>query len=134
MAMGARPQEMKKLGEEVLRACRASVAAEKVADSATTMGKAYSRYSGGRCCYNIPVVWNTGFSKSIILEDAVRGLGVHIEELGQSLNIISASGDTLSIIGTADIFITTQVTGPGKKLPQCCVLRGNKQSPEISIS
>ena len=42
----------------------------------------------------------------------VRCLGVHIEELGKSLNIISASGDTLSIVGTADIFIKTQVTGP----------------------
>ena len=48
MAMGARPQAMKKLGEEVLRACRASGTAEKVDDSATTVGIAYSRYSGGR--------------------------------------------------------------------------------------
>ena len=113
MVMGTRPQEMKKLGEEVLRPCKASGAVEKVDDSALAMGKAYSRYSGGRCCY-VPVVWDTGCSKCIILEEAIRDLGVHIEELGKSLNIISASGDsdTFSIIGTADIFITTQVMGP----------------------
>ena len=127
MALGARPQEMKKLGEEVLKAYRASGTAENVDDSATTMGKGFSRYSGGRAC----LVWDTGCSKSIISEEAVRGLGSHIEELERNLNIISASGDTLSIIEIADIFITTQVTGPMKKSLQCCVLRGNKQSPEI---
>ena len=107
------------LGEEVLRACRAAGAAEKVDDSDTTMGRTYSRYSGGRSCY-IPAVWDTGCSESIISEVAVRGLGVHIEELGKSLNIISASGDTLSIVGTAHIFIKTQVTGPQRNLLHCC--------------
>ena len=94
--------------------------------------RVYSRYSGGRSCY-IPVVWDTSCSKSIISEESVRGLGVHIEELGKSLNIISASGDTLSIVGTAHIFIKTQVTGPRKKMIQCCVLMGNKQASEILV-
>ena len=64
----------------------------------------------------------------------MKGLGIHIEELGKSLNIISASGDTLSIIRVADVFTKTQVTGSWKKLLQCCVLRGNRQSPEILVS
>ena len=97
------------------------------------VGKAYSKYSGGRCCY-IPIVWDTGCSKSIISEETVRGLGSHIEELERSLNIISTLGDTLPIIADIFIFITTQVTGPWKKLLQCCNLRGNKQSPEILVS
>ena len=50
------------------------------------------------------------------------------------MKIISASGDSLSIIGTADVFITTQVTGKKKKLLQCTVLRGNEQNPEIFVS
>ena len=42
--------------------------------------------------------------------------------------------DALSIVGTADIFIKMQVTGPQKKLIQCFVLRGNKQAPKILVS
>ena len=70
-----------------------------------------------------------GCSKSIISEEAVKGLGIHIEEKRKTLNIISASGDKLSIVGVADVFIKTQMTGMRKKLIQCCVLRGNRQSP-----
>ena len=83
-------------------------------DSATTMGKAFARYTGGRGCY-IPVIWDTGCSKSIISEEAVKALGSQITELDRSLKIISASGEALSIIGTADIFIQTQVTGKKKR-------------------
>ena len=102
-------------------------------DSATTMGKAFARYTGGRGCY-IPVIWDTGCSKSIISEEAVRALGSQITELDRSLKIISASGEALSIIGTVDIFIQTQVTSKKKRMLQCCVLRGNKQNPEILVS
>ena len=52
------------------------------------MGKAFSRYSGGRACY-IPIILDTGCSKSIISEEAVRALGSHINELERSLNIIA---------------------------------------------
>ena len=75
-----------------------------------------------------------GCSKSIISEEAVKGLGIHIEEKRKTLNIISASGDKLTIVGVADVFIKTQVTGTRKKLIQCCVLRGNRQTPEILVS
>ena len=80
------------------------------------------------------VIWDTGCSKSIISEKAVRALGSQITELDRPLKIIYASGEALSIIGTADIFIQTQVTGKKKKMLQCCVLRGNKQNPEILVS
>ena len=50
------------------------------------------------------------------------------------MNIISASGDTLSIVRVADVFTKTQVMGSRKKRLQCCVLRGNRQSPEILVS
>ena len=56
MVTGARPREKKMLGEEVLRACRAAGDTERLDDSATTMGRAYSKYSGGRSCF-IHVVW-----------------------------------------------------------------------------
>ena len=59
----------------------------------------------------------------------MKGLGIHIEEVGKSLNIISAS-----VVRVADVFTKTQVTGSRKKLLQCCVLRGNRQSPEILVS
>ena len=106
---------------------------EKIDDSATTMARAYSKMSGGKACF-IPLVWDTGCSKSIISEEAVRGLGIHIEELGKALNIVTASGESLSIFGVADVFIKTQVTGEHRKMIQCCVLRGNKQAPEILVS
>ena len=64
----------------------------------------------------------------------MRALGSQITELDRSLKIISASGEALTIIGIADIYIQTQVTGQKKKLIQCCVLQGNKQSPEILVS
>ena len=56
-------------------------------------------------------------------------MGIHIEELGKSLNIVTASGDSLSIVGVSDVFIKTQVTGEHMKMMQCCVLRGHKQAP-----
>ena len=105
----------------------------EVDNSATTVGSAYARLTGGKGC-QIPIIWDTGCSKSIISEEAVRSLGLQITELDRSLKIISASGEALTIIGVADIYIRTQVTGQKKKLIQCCVLRGNKQSPEILVS
>ena len=82
---------------------------------------AYARLTGGKGC-QIPIIWDTGCSKSIISEEAVRSLGSQITELDRSLKIISASGEALTIIGVADIYIRTQVTGKQKKLIQCCVL------------
>ena len=79
----------------------------------------------------IPVVWDTGCSKSIISEQAVKGLGIQMEELRRALNIVMASGDLLSIIGVADIFIKTQVTGEKRRMIQCCVMAGHKGSPEF---
>ena len=35
------------------------------------------------------------------------------------LNIVTASGDTLSIIGVADVYIKMQVTGDLRKMLQC---------------
>ena len=76
MSNGARPKDKKVFEEEVLRAYRAgNVDTEKVDDSATTMGRAYSKLSGGKFLV-IPVVWDTGCSKSIISEQAVKGLGI----------------------------------------------------------
>ena len=95
--------------------------------------KAFSRYCGGRGCY-IPIIWDTGCSKSIVSEEAVRALGSQINKLDRLLKIISASGESLSFIGTEDIFITTQVMGKRKRLLQCCALRGSKQNPAILVS
>ena len=55
MVMGARPKDKKVFDEEVLRAYKAGGDMEKIDDIATTMGRAYSQYSGGKTCY-IPVV------------------------------------------------------------------------------
>ena len=131
--MGARPSDKKVFDEEVLRAYKACGDMERIDDSATTMRRAYSKSSGGKTCF-IPVLWDMGCSKNIISEKAVKGLGIHIEELGKSLNIILALCDSLSIIGVAYVFIKTQVTGPLKKMIQCCVLKGNKQSSEIQVT
>ena len=134
MSMGGRPKDKKVFEEEVLGACRAGgIDTEKIDDSATIMGRAYPKYSGGKSCF-IPVVWDTGCSKSIISEQSVRGLGIHIEELERALSIVTASGDSLSIIGVADVFIKTQVMGVQRKMLQCCVLCGHKQAPEILVS
>ena len=133
MPSGSKPQEVKKLGDEILKMYRATGAESLGDDSTTTIGKAFSRYSGGRGCY-IPIIWDTGCSKSIVSEEAVRALGSQINKLYRSLKIIYASGDSLSTMGTEDIFITTQVIDKRKRLPQCCVLRGNKQNPEILVS
>ena len=62
MASGSNPQEVRKPREEIFKAYRANGAESLGDDSATTMGKAYS---GGRGCY-IPIIWDTGCSKSII--------------------------------------------------------------------
>ena len=65
MANDSKPQEVKKLGEEIFKAYRAAGAKNMGEDSATTMGKAFSRYYGGRGCY-IPIIWDTGCSKPIV--------------------------------------------------------------------
>ena len=93
---------VEKLGEEIYRAYAAR--ATEVDNSATTVGKAYARLTGGKGC-QIPIIRDTGCSKSIISEEAVRSLGSQITELDRSLKIISASGEALTIIGVADIYI-----------------------------
>ena len=48
MSMGTRPKDKKVFEEEVLRPCRAGgMDTEKIDNSATTMGGAYSKYNGG---------------------------------------------------------------------------------------
>ena len=129
MSKGARPKDKKVFEEELLRACRAgNIDTEKADDSVITMGRAYSKYSGGKFMV-IPVVWDTGCSKSIISEQAVKGPGIQMEELSRALNIVTAY-----IIGVADVFIKTQVTGEKRKMIQCCVMRGHKGTPEILVS
>ena len=100
MSKGARPKDKKVFEEELLRACRAgNIDTEKADDSVITMGRAYSKYSGGKFMV-IPVVRDTGCFKSIISEQAVKGPGIQMEELSRALNIVTAY-----IIGVADVFI-----------------------------
>ena len=79
MISGSKPQEVKKLGEKIYKAYRATGAENMGDDSATTVGKAFARYSGGSGCY-IPIIWDTGCSKSIISEEAVKALGSQIND------------------------------------------------------
>ena len=72
--MAGDSKEAKKLGEEIFKAYRANGTNSLGDESATTMGKAYSRLSGGMGCY-IPVIWDSGCSKTIVSEEAVRALG-----------------------------------------------------------
>ena len=83
-----------KLGEEIYKTFRANDADSLVDETATTMGKAFSRYSGGRGCY-IPIICDSGCSKSIVFEGSVRALGSQIHELDKSLKIISERSEYL---------------------------------------
>ena len=50
---------VEKLGDEIFRAYAARA---EVDDSATTVGRAYARLTGGKGCH-IPIIWDTGCSK-----------------------------------------------------------------------
>ena len=96
------------------------------------MGQGYLKVSLGKGCF-IPIIWDSGCSKSIVSEEAVCTLSAQIHELHKSLMIISASGDSLRILGTADVFITRQVIGKKKELLQGTALGLNKQNPKILV-
>ena len=123
--------EANELGDEIWTAYRANSTNNLGDESATTMGTAYSGLFGGKGCH-VPVIWDSGCSKSIVSEEVVRTLGAQMNELDKSLKM--ASGGSLHILGTSDVFIKTLVTCKKKKLLHCTVLRGNKQSPEILVS
>ena len=82
----------------------------------------------------LPIVWDSGYSKDIISEEIVRALGVNINKLNRPLKIMTASGDSLYILGTCNRYIKTQVTDRRRKILDCAVLRGNKAEREILVS
>ena len=62
---------------------------------------------------------DSGCSKDIISEDTVHALD---------------TGDKLKIVGTGNLFMKTQVTGPTRRVIEAAVLRGNETERELLVS
>ena len=67
-------------------------------ETTTVRGSAHNKLTGGKTA-DLPIVWDSGYSKDIISEEIVRALGVNINKLNRPLNIMTASGDSLYILG-----------------------------------
>ena len=69
--------------------------------------------------YTANYLEDSGCSKDIISEDTVHALG---------------TGDKLNIVGTGNLFMKTQVTGPTRRVIEAAVLRGNETKRELLVS
>ena len=89
----------KEIGKELERCYRAKTAWEDNEDSAVIFGDPYSKLSGGRSSRET-IVLDSGYSKDIIAENIVEDLGLEMRRLDKPLNIVSAEGNVLNIVGT----------------------------------
>ena len=124
--------EGEKLGEEIERCYRAKTVSDGTEDTAVVFADLHSKLAGGRKSREIAIM-DSGCTRDIVSEDIARDLGLQIQKLDRQLNIVTADGSILNIIGTTTLFFACQATGDRKRKLECAVLSGGKDR-EVLVS
>ena len=124
--------EQEQLGEEIDRCCRAKTASDVNEDTAVIFADLHSKLVGGKKTREIAVM-DSGCTRDIVSEDIMKDLGLQMMQLDRPLNIVSADGSVLNIIGTTTLFLSCQATGDRKRKIEAAVLSGGKDR-EILVS
>ena len=118
------PEEVK----EVFRAMRA------VKDDSPMTTTTVFKEAKGRKGVSVTTCWDTGCTFPISSLAVIKQLKAEIIPLTQDLTIVEASGSELSILGTATIFMETEVLGTDKKELEVAVIEGVEGNKEILVS
>ena len=78
--------------------------------------------------------WDTGCTFPIASLAVIKQLKADIIPLTQDLTIVEASGSELSLLGTATIFMETEVLGQDRKELEVAVIEGVEGSKETGDS
>ena len=92
-------------------------------DSPMTTTNAYKEVKGGKGV-SVTTCWDTGCTFPISSMAVIKQLKAEIIPLTQDLTIVEASGAELSLLGTATIFMETEVLGSGRKELEVAVIEG----------
>ena len=76
---------------------------------------------------------DSGCTRDIISMDIVKDLGLKMMELQKPLNIVSADGSILNIVGTTSLYFSSQATSQKRRMIHAAVLAGGKDR-ELLIS
>ena len=88
----------------------------------------------GRKGVSVTTCWDTGCTFPIASLAVIKQLKAEIIPLTQDLTIVEASGSELSLLGTATIFMETEVLGSERKELEVAVIEGVEGNKEILIS
>ena len=114
--------------KEVFRALRA------VKDDSPMTTNTVFKELKGRKGVSVTTCWDTGCTFPISSLAVIKQLKAEIIPLTQDLTIVEASGSELSILGTATIFMETEVLGTDKKELEVAVREGVDGNKEILVS
>ena len=117
--------------EEVKEVFRALRAAKD--DSPMTTTNVFKEVKGRRGV-SVTTCWDTGCTFPIASLAVIKQLKAEIIPLTQDLTIVEASGSELSLLGTATIFMETEVLGIERKELEVAVIEGVEGNKEILIS
>ena len=96
-------EDGEKLGEEIDRCYRAKTASAEDTETAVVFADLHNKLSGGKKTREIAVM-DTGCTRDIVSQDIVRDLNLQTWELDRPLNIVTADGSVLNIVGTTTLY------------------------------
>ena len=100
-------------------------------DEAVIDSTAYSKMVGGRYTH-MECVMDSGCSFPLTTTAITKALGIEVMPLKQKLEMLDASNRIMEIIGTARIFIESDILG-GRKCVEAAVVEGEKKETLISL-
>ena len=92
------------------------------------------RDSRGKSGTLVNTCWDTGCTFPIASLEVINQLKAKVTPLTQDLTIVEASGSTLSLLGTASIFLESDVLGDGRKEIEVAVIQGVEGEKEVLVS
>ena len=92
------------------------------------------RDSRGKRGTQVNTCWDTGCTFPIASLEVINQLKAKITPLTQDLTIVEASGSTLSLLGTASIFLESDVLGGGRKEMEVALIEGVEGEKEVLVS
>ena len=100
-------------------------------DSSPMTTTAMYRDSRGKRGTQVNTCWDTGCTFPIASLEVINQLKAKVTPLTQDLTIVEASGSTLSLMGTASIFLESDVLGDGRKEIEVAVIEGVEGEKEV---
>merc|ERR1711923_217687 len=85
----------------------------------------------GKTGTQVNTCWDSGCTFPIASLEVIKQLKMKVLPLTQSLTIVEASGSPLTLLGTASIFIESDVLGDGRKEIECAVIQGVEGVKEV---